>query len=136
MAIIHWSEEYAIHIEKIDNQHKGMIDYINSLYDAMLNKEKNNILENVLEKLTIYTVNHFKTEENLMIEYSYTDYETHKGEHQNFILQIKSFKEKYKKGESRITVELTIFLKNWLTNHIKASDKILGSYIEKKQFTK
>jgi len=36
MAILPWNDSYSVNIEKIDSQHKVLIDYLNRLYEAML----------------------------------------------------------------------------------------------------
>jgi hemerythrin len=132
MAIIPWKEEYSIHISKIDDQHKKLVALINQLYEAMLNGNSKEAIAEILESLTIYTVNHFRTEEQLMFSCGYSDYQLHKKQHEELIEQVNTFKKKYSGETPRISIELAEFLKKWLISHIAASDKIMGKYLNEK----
>jgi hemerythrin len=132
MAIIPWKEEYTINIPKIDEQHKKLVGYINQLYDAMLIGNGEKEVAEILEGLTVYTVYHFRTEEQLMFGNSYPDYHQHKAQHDELEKQVSAFKDKYNERNPRIITELAGFLKNWLISHIAASDKIMGRYLNGK----
>jgi hemerythrin len=132
MAIIPWKEEYAINIAKIDEQHQKLVGYINQLYDAMLIGNGEEAVGEILEGLTIYTVNHFRTEERLMFTHGYSDYQLHKTQHDELEMQVLDFRNKTVDGNPRIVIELAEFLKKWLINHIAASDKIMGRYLKGK----
>jgi hemerythrin len=136
MAIIHWKEEYSINIPKIDEQHKKLVGYINQLYDAMLIGNGEEAVAEIIEGLIIYTVHHFRTEEQIMFSNGYSDYLVHKAQHEELEKQVLAFKEKLRDQNPRIITELAGFLKNWLINHIAASDKILGRYLNEKGFIK
>jgi hemerythrin len=132
MAIIPWKEEYALNIAKIDEQHQKLVGYINQLYDAMLIGNGEEAVGEILEGLTIYTVNHFRTEERLMFTHGYSDYQLHKTQHDELEMQVLDFRNKTVDGNPRIVIELAEFLKKWLINHIAASDKIMGRYLKGK----
>lgn len=129
MTILPWTEQYSVEIKKIDNQHKVLLDYLNSLYEAMLLGKDNDILSEIFDGMTIYTVTHFRTEEQLMFTTGYSDYAVHKLEHQELIRQLKELRLRFNSGEPKVMIELTTFLKNWLVNHISGSDKIMGKYL-------
>lgn len=132
MAIIPWKEEYALHIAKIDEQHKKLVGYINQLYEAMLNGTSDEVVAEILEGLTVYTINHFRTEEQLMFSCGYSDYHLHKKQHEELIEQVNFFKNKLLGSSYTVSIELAEFLKKWLINHIAASDKIMGKYLKEK----
>ena len=132
MAVIPWTDKYSVRIEKIDEQHKKLVSYINQLYEAMLNKNKEQVIIEILDGLTIYTVHHFRTEEQLMITHSYSDYNLHKKQHEELEKKVTAFKESLLKGDRQIAIELAQFLKSWLINHIASSDQILGKYLKTK----
>jgi hemerythrin len=132
MAIIPWKEEYSVHIAKIDEQHKKLIGFINQLYDAMQNGNSEEAVAEILEGLTVYTVNHFRIEEQLMFSHGYSDYQLHKKQHEKLLEQVKSFKNTFTDENPIISIELAEFLKKWLISHIAASDKIMGNYLNEK----
>jgi hemerythrin len=132
MAIFPWKEDYSIQIEKIDEQHKKLVSYVNQLYEAMMNGNSHAVIAEILDGLVVYTVQHFRTEEQLMISHGYSDYLLHKKQHKELMDEVKFFIEKYNKGEVKLSIELADFLKKWLINHIASSDKIMGNYLKDK----
>jgi len=133
MEIIKWVDTYSVGVEEIDNQHKKLIGILNELYTAMSVGKGRDMLDKILSELTEYTVNHFYTEEKKMIVHAYPGYRQHKDEHNNFVGKINDFKNQYAKGNTRITIELVNFLKDWLVNHITTIDKQLGDYLLEKE---
>lgn len=59
MAPIKWDESYSVGEAVIDRQHRGLIDLINALDDDVE-------VGFVLDQLTLYVADHFRTEEELM----------------------------------------------------------------------
>jgi hemerythrin len=134
MEIIPWIDDYTTTIGKIDEQHKKLVNYINRLYTAMHNKRTHVEIEEILEGLTVYTIQHFRHEEQLMFTYSYADYYRHKDQHTSFLHKVIDFKVKYKEGDENLGTELAVFLKKWLINHIAGSDKIMCKYLNDNGF--
>jgi hemerythrin len=130
MTTISWTNEYAVDIRKIDNQHKSIIDHINVLYDAMMNNKGHDELGEILEKLTVYAGNHYRTEEIYMISYGFTDIDLHRIEHRTFIRQLELFKNRYKDGNAVLTSEFILYLKQWILKHIQGSDKSLSIFLK------
>jgi len=130
MTTISWTNEFAIDIRKIDNQHKELINHINVLYDAMMNNKEHGELTEILEKLTVYAANHYRTEEVYMISYGYSDIDIHRVEHRTFIRQLELFKNRYRDGNAVLTIEFILYLKQWLLKHIEGSDKTLGKFLK------
>ena len=81
MAFLNWSENYSVGIEKIDRQHKKLVSFLNELYEAMQSGKGKDVLGKVLADLVFYTKTHFATEEQLMAQYSFPDYQNHKDIH-------------------------------------------------------
>ena len=132
MNLLEWNEEYSVKIGKIDEQHKKLLDFINRLFDAMHTGRGNEVISEILDGLTIYTVNHFRTEEQLMISHSYSDFEIHKNEHQSLVNKLNIIKAKHRKGHQNLSSELSVFLKKWLITHILCTDKIMARYLQNK----
>jgi hemerythrin len=130
MTTISWINDYAINIEKIDNQHKELMDKINLLYDAFINSKEYEEIVEILEKLSVYAGKHYRTEEIYMISYGYANIDIHRIEHRNFIRQVELFKNRFKNGVATLTVEFIMFLKQWLVKHMEGSDKTLGRFLK------
>lgn len=132
MALANWRDEFSVNIVEIDNQHKKLFDYINQIHDAMKNKKTNSELGKILDKLTKYTIEHFKTEEKYFDQYNYPKSQVHKVEHQVFIDKVEGFKDDFQKGKLLLSLEIINFLKDWLVNHIKGTDNQYSAYLNEK----
>ncbi len=130
--LIKWNNELETKIEEIDSQHKKLIQIINKLYTAMLEKKAKNILKDIIGELIDYTKYHFSTEENYMEKYNYPGYLNHKSQHGFFVRKVNEFQEKFKSGSATLSIEILNFLKDWLVNHIKVVDKELGKFLIEK----
>ena len=122
MPLIEWKPEFSVGIKEIDEQHKKLIDTINTLHNAMAEGKGKNVLDEVFTNLIDYTTNHFATEETFMVAFSYPDYSKHKEAHDACISRVMEFKNKFDKGDVRITIELSIFLVDWLNQHLLEMD--------------
>lgn len=123
MAVINWNESLSVKVESIDSQHKKLIDLINTFYEGISqgsNKEK--LVEMILA-LKNYTVYHFGTEEKYMEKFGYPDYASHKKEHEQFVKKVLDFEERFKSGKMLLTLEVTGFIKDWISHHIMGTDK-------------
>ena len=74
---IEWKDSYKFHIEKIDTQHKNIVELYNKLYHAVEIKLSSSVILKIIETLKNYSELHFKDEELLMQEYQYTDCKHH-----------------------------------------------------------
>jgi len=131
MELVKWTEEYSVGIKEIDNQHKGLIIIINELFTLMTKGKAKDNLSEIFDYLTDYTKKHFFTEETLLYKYAYPDLEKHKIEHSKFIEKLNNLKSDFSKGKITISLEILNFLKDWLLNHIKLSDKKYSIHISK-----
>jgi hemerythrin len=123
MSFITWEDTMSVNVKEIDDQHKKLISLINELHEWIQAGEKKDILGGVLEELINYTRYHFSVEERRMKQFSYVGYLEHKREHDDFTGQVLLLKEKYDKGTTALSSEVSSFLKDWLTNHILGTDK-------------
>ena len=102
---------------------RKFIDIINK---AIATKEHQNNLEElkkVLYEITMYAIKHFSTEENLMIEFKYPEYQNHREEHLDFSKKTIAFCNRIADGDSQIAREIPEYLKQWLVNHILVTDQ-------------
>jgi hemerythrin-like metal-binding protein len=131
-TLIPWQSKYETGIREIDAQHQQLVDILNKLFDAMSVGKGKEILESILDELTNYTVKHFSTEERFMIVYAYPQAMSHKDEHQTLVDEIKKFKTDYAAGNTKISVNLANYLKEWLLNHILGADIEMTQYLREK----
>lgn len=115
-----WKPSYSIGIEEIDEQHKNILELINKLNIASYYK-KPYMVEEVLEDILKYTVEHFAFEEALMQKNAYPLLQEHSDAHKSFINRIIFFKERHENGED-VAKQLRSDLQLWFIHHIQHDD--------------
>lgn len=129
-----WRDEYLTGIERIDEQHKVLVNTLNEANVRLSACVTRDLLEQITRDLLSYALYHFETEESLMREYGYpeladTDAEQHLLEHRSFSKRVVALRDGLRDGELVTREELLSFLNNWLVNHILHTDKRLGSFL-------
>ena len=123
MALLNWNDNLSVKIPSIDEQHKVLINMINSLQDAMSSGDSRAVLGDIFDGLLKYTDQHFTYEETLFAEHSYPEIEEHKKEHAAFVGKVTDLHKQFT-GSSNfmIGVDVMKFLTDWLVNHIQGVD--------------
>lgn len=119
-SIISWDEKYSIGVPRIDEQHQQFFKYLNEYYYSLAKGTANKMIDKTLNELIEYADFHFKDEENFMVLIPNYDFEKHKKEHNNFLLQVQKL---LKSNKQKINYELFNFMKEWIINHILITDK-------------
>lgn len=132
MAFFDWNDTYSVGVVKIDNQHKRLVQIINELSDAMGAGKGREVLGNVLKELIAYVNTHFKTEEEMMVQYGYEEYENHRYEHEKLTDEVKRFFDDYQAGKAPLSIQIMNFLRSWLMDHIVVKDKKFGKFLNSK----
>lgn len=129
MAMFNWNDSYSVKVKSVDDQHKKLFDIINELYDGISKGSNKEAMQKVLSGLKSYTITHFSYEERLLKQANYPDFENHKKIHDDFIKKVNEFQEKYSSGKLLLTLEVSGFIKTWLTEHIMKTDKQYSAYL-------
>jgi hemerythrin len=132
MELFPWEKKYVLGIQDIDDQHKKLISLINKLHDAMMAGKGRSIIGDILSELLDYTDYHFTTEEEKMSRQRYRGVDEHRRQHNFFKAQINEFLKDYLEGDYMITMEVSDFLKEWLSSHILGSDIEFAAYLRSK----
>lgn len=127
--LLSWSDILSVNINHLDGQHKQLIKLINRLNRTLVDKTEHEETAKILDDLIQYTINHFKTEEELFQKFNYPESDTHKREHEQFASKVKDFEKSFKNKSARVELSLLHFLKDWLVNHIMKTDKRYASYL-------
>ena len=132
MVLFTWDDSYSVNIQEIDNQHKKLIELLSGLHAAMSVGKGQQVLEETLQGLIDYTKTHFKYEENLMRLYHYPAFENHKKEHDDLTQKVLDFQKEFQTQRIGMTLDLLMFLKNWLIQHIQGTDKQYSPFLKGK----
>lgn len=129
---IEWHESLTIGITEIDNQHKELISRFDQLLKACETNKGATELKKMLGFLDDYAVRHFNDEEALQRKINYPDYETHRKEHESFVVNLRKLRSEIDREGAGVyqIVEANNMLVKWLINHISASDVTIGAHMK------
>ena len=142
--LIHWESEYSVGVEKIDNQHKELMNLINDLISRSVEQAPmGNRGENKKHFLKIsaltrdYTLKHFRTEEKILSNTTYGKFEDHKREHEKLTAKMAAIIDELKNTKGEIDLyNLTVNFKEWLLSHILLFDKEAKEYFRTENLRK
>jgi hemerythrin-like metal-binding protein len=129
MLYIVWNQENQLGIPIIDEQHRGIVSAINSLYYFIQQGQGAEALKPTITVLAQYTALHFKTEEALMELAKYPGLAEHIILHQ--ALRGKTLnltRDPMSQGDENT---LLAFLKDWWLGHINNEDRKYAPYVRK-----
>ena len=122
-VLLAWDKKYNLQITEIDRQHQKLVEMLNLLNTAFIEKQQQNIVKEILKQMAEYAVYHFSYEEKYFREFNYVNTAEHIEEHRNFMDKVQEFEEKYQTNPGVLSIEVLNFLKDWLVNHINGSDR-------------
>ena len=120
MAFAEWDQSFSVGVKLIDDQHKELFGFINAFHEDRAN------LKHTLEDLLSYIDFHFKTEERYFKDFGYENQEEHMAQHKFYEEKIGEIYKKFlleKESEAKLSQDVDVFIKDWITHHIKESDK-------------
>ncbi len=127
-----WSDRLVTGIDRIDDQHKRLVKMINELHRAMKMKKGARESGRILDGLAEYTKVHFANEEQMFEEFGYPDRVEHKDYHDKLVAQVMDFKAQFDEGRAALSMDLMVFLTDWLKNHIMKTDKAYVPFLKEK----
>jgi hemerythrin len=113
---IFWTEQLSVGIEKIDEQHKKLIE----IYDSVSN------IKSALAVLTNYAKYHFLEEQEILNKkvFTFSYKEFHEEEHALFIRKVDKFLKGIETNETHLE-DICKFLKDWISIHVTKVDSKL-----------
>lgn len=129
-----WRPEYETGYILIDDQHRSLFHSINALHSAMLNGRAEQLLDRTLKSLRSYVTIHFETEQQFMLKYGYPGYLEHKEKHDLLRKEVAQFsQEEHQQNKSKLTINVSHFLTNWLIQHIKNEDQKMITFLRQER---
>lgn len=130
--MIEWSSNYELGIEKVDKQHRCLVDLINKLTEIHNVSEDRSKVEAVFHGLIAYCNYHFENEEMVMQECDYPDFDKHRHEHDLFFNNVEKAKLGYINGDISSLSFLIEYLQLWIIDHIVIEDRKYASLLMQK----
>ncbi|MCK4744356.1 MAG: bacteriohemerythrin [Sulfuriflexus sp.] len=114
---IHWDKKYETGQPLMDAEHRLLVLLFKKLDVAIKTKRSEKVLTRIVSEVRKFVDFHFKSEENLMLETGYPNYEEHQKIHTNLMIELNA-------NISRVVShkeypdDLLYFLHHWLIEHI------------------
>jgi hemerythrin len=127
---VKWSNSYSLGIKVIDDQHKGLLEFVNELYNHATGNEADERMyfSMVIHQAVDYIKVHFASEEKILTATKYPGYKEHKKCHDDFTLTvIKSVKD-FEAGKRLVLITFSRFLRDWILSHIAVVDRKYAEY--------
>ena len=128
---IAWDDEFKIGNEKVDTQHKMLFDLLSVLVNQCIDGSSTELLQDTLDFLLNYIVQHFNDEESLQVRHNFPEYRKHKKMHDDFKLAVGDLVRRFiKKGSpDALCEDVNKLIIQWLVCHIQQEDKKIGQHI-------
>ena len=130
MALVQWQESLSVGVGALDQDHRSMFSMLNQMNDALQDGTEGAMMAPLLDRLLLYTREHFAREEALMAECGYPDLAAHRREHQQLAVQVRALHQRLTDGSTEsLGREVLVLFKTWLTSHIRVSDFLYKPYL-------
>jgi len=131
MVRFEWSDDLSVGDDRIDEQHRELIENANELLMACREGLGLGKITETLGFLEGYVQKHFRDEENIQRTIAYPGYPAHKSEHDMFIKELGKLKSDLeKKGPTlALAIKTSSVVIGWLKGHFLGPDKELGKFI-------
>jgi hemerythrin len=128
--MLNLSKDMETGVEKIDSQHRELINRINSLLAVEGEPVSEEKTQKTIDYLGEYVVKHFKDEEELQVKSNYPNYAEHKKKHALFIDEFTQLEKEFagKSHSIEFTMKLNNTLITWIVKHIKGDDAEFGKF--------
>lgn len=132
---IEWSEELALGVPEIDDQHREIFRRFDIMLHACTAGRAQEEIAPLIDFLAEYVAVHFRDEELLQEQSGYPGYAEHRAEHADFAERVAGLRTALAtEGPSLILlIRTNKILVDWLINHISNSDRKLAEFLREKR---
>lgn len=129
-----WREKYELGVPRIDSQHRELFRRVDAFFQTLRTtapwEYKVQWVNETLEFMKVYVVEHFRDEEAYQQKIGYPGYEAHRQKHEDMVRYVLEVSEAYeKKGcDEQLMQKFAGKLLSWLINHVAAEDQRIASY--------
>lgn len=127
VKVFKWKTDYETGVAMVDEQHKKLFEIGNRAFELLKNDiylDKYDRILDIIEELKNYTVFHFASEEQYLLEKGYKGFFAHKVEHDDFMKKVNDIDYKrIDEGQNEYIMEIMQFLYSWIDEHILVKDQ-------------
>ena len=133
-----WKDKYELGVVMIDEQHKELFQRVEAFMTTLRAScpwaDKVARVNETLEFMKGYVVEHFRDEEAYQKKIGYPGYEAHRQKHADMIAYVLEVANEYERNgcSEQLIQQFAGKLLAWLINHVAAEDQRIAAYaIEK-----
>jgi len=128
-----WSDRYSMGVKIVDDQHKGLLNFVNELFNHATGNEneEREYFKSVIQQAVKYIKTHFETEEKLMTKTHFPRYKEHKKIHDEFTMTVLKTVKDFESGKRLVLEKFAYFLKDWVLSHVAVEDVKYADYFRK-----
>lgn len=129
-----WKDRYKLGVTLIDTQHKELFQrveaFLQTLREPSSWEEKVPRVDETLEFMNGYVVQHFREEEAYQKKIGYPGYEAHRKIHLEMVGYVLQVTAEYQKNrfDQQLMQQFAGKLLAWLINHVAAEDQLIAAY--------
>jgi hemerythrin len=128
-----WDDKYRTGDPMVDLQHRELFTLVNELHDAIIGGHAQEAQGRVLARLGKYVVEHFATEERLMLRAGYPGYAQHKAVHDQLTAKATQIIKDQASGKLVLALTVSTFLADWVKQHIGMEDMRMVTWLRQHQ---
>ena len=129
MSLLEWRDEFRIGIAEVDHEHQVLIGLINELHAALGADRSGESVEDFLGEIHARVSAHFALEEKDMQARRYTEFETHKADHERLLDDIRDIMDEHSEYGVLDEAAFSDRLNAWFGDHFKTYDARLHRFL-------
>ncbi|WP_264443227.1 bacteriohemerythrin [Novosphingobium sp. JCM 18896] len=133
MPLMNWDQSLDIGVEKMNAEHRDILDAMNIVYDGANAGQSGPAMMAKIARLGDITTRHFADEEAYLARIGYPELEIHKGIHKKLLDDFAVHAQAIAAAGGVPTSAFFTFLRLWLSAHIKCIDLKYGNYAKSAQ---
>lgn len=129
---VEWDSKFEMGIEKIDSQHKKLVELCDGLYKKIMetradsSSDWHESMKGALKECADYVLVHFRDEETLMKAAGFTALAEHKRSHEMFTKKVVETVKSFSELSITDAIQFVRFLHEWIFTHIAHEDKLFA----------
>jgi len=130
-----WDEHLKIGIQELDEQHRQLVEKMNDMSRCIGEGKGASQLKEILDFISNYSKEHFRTEEGYMERYDYPNLHEQQEHHRGFKKDIKEVMNRVEdEGFTEdIAEKINEYIIRWFLRHLRYEDQKFGEFLKKKQ---
>ncbi|MBF0194582.1 MAG: bacteriohemerythrin [Magnetococcales bacterium] len=129
--LLQWHEEFSVTVDDMDDHHKKLFSMSEEVIRAVAWGDIK-VAERALFFLIDYAQFHFHAEEEMLEKHEYPELAQHKRIHERLIETIRQLQKELTRNKFQTSVNVGLFLKDWILTHILTEDQKYAHFLEKK----